>query len=205
MHLHSIIWTSLFQCSGYPGIHGTSHTVSSLAPAAVSGTGAASEPSPQAAITVVSETGFLEGRLGKPVRSRSKLAASITAPATSTTTASETSTSTNPATSTSATSAPISARAPVASPPISYLYPEDDADEAVTEPAARLPSVSRVLQATMGEESREALRRWEETMVARHGVDGFAQIKEGGCSSSLCDAWCYMFCVELLFFEQFWI
>ncbi|XP_037072306.1 mitochondrial genome maintenance exonuclease 1-like [Pollicipes pollicipes] len=63
-----------------------------------------------------------------------------------------------------------------------YLYPEEQQEEEQgarpVEPASRLVSVTRVLQATMSEESRAALRRWELAMVKKHGEDGFAEIKQ---------------------------
>jgi len=40
------------------------------------------------------------------------------------------------------------------------------------------PSVSKILSATMPEESRKALEKWEKQKIAELGLDGFAKLKE---------------------------
>jgi hypothetical protein len=46
--------------------------------------------------------------------------------------------------------------------------------------AGRLPSVTKILQATQSLESRMALERWEKQMIAELGEQGFAKYKAGG-------------------------
>lgn len=44
--------------------------------------------------------------------------------------------------------------------------------------SVKLPSVSKILNATMPKEQAEALRRWEQRMIAQMGEQGFRQYKE---------------------------
>ena len=147
---------------------------------------AVAPPQPPSQLTIVSEAGFPEGGVGRPVRSRPtpgapsvSAEAASSAPSASTVSVSEPDDSPVVTPAAAAVSASMGARAAAAPLAVSYLYPAAGEEGAVSDPAGRLPSVSRVLQATMSEESRAALQRWEEKMIARHGPDGFAQIKEG--------------------------
>ncbi|KAF0314395.1 Mitochondrial genome maintenance exonuclease 1 [Amphibalanus amphitrite] len=157
-----------------------------------SGAPAEREADPPAGVTVVSERGFPEGSVGVSVRPRSRRTSASATSSTSTASPkpsaaavpepAATSSTTGPSATSSATPrsrSTLLGTSSAAVPPVSYMYPTEEPTDAHTERlAAPLPSVSRVLQATMSEESRAALRRWEEAMIARHGPDGFAQIKE---------------------------
>jgi len=59
------------------------------------------------------------------------------------------------------------------------LFASPDVSSEAVNVSARLPSVSAILKATMPPESRQALNRWEQRMIAELGEDGFKEYQTG--------------------------
>lgn len=140
------------------------------------------KPEKPATVTIISETGFPGSRLaGAPkhrvTRRHIPTVTNISEP----TNQAEAADSSDPAPPDPCLSPHHSTspeRLTVQQPP-GYTYDTCSDPPGATERPGRLPSVTRILQATMSEENRAALLRWEERMVLKHGRDGFERIKKG--------------------------